>query len=64
MPSTPYKGEILVIESKTNFIPQNPDFEHDVRTSFSQQSVMDLIGAEQKLIATMTATMVMIKERL
>ncbi|EHQ89201.1 PaaI family thioesterase [Desulfosporosinus youngiae] len=35
-----------MIESKTNFIPQNPDFEDNVRTSFSQQSVMNLIGAE------------------
>lgn len=35
-----------MIESKTNFIPRNPDFEYTIRTSFSQQSVMDLIGAE------------------
>lgn len=29
-----------------NFLPKNPDFEERVKTSFSQQAVMHLIGAE------------------
>jgi len=33
-------------ESKSDFTPQNPGFANRVQSSFAQQSVMKLIGAE------------------
>jgi uncharacterized protein (TIGR00369 family) len=33
-------------KSKSGFTPQTPDFENRVQSSFAQQSVMNLIGAE------------------
>jgi uncharacterized protein (TIGR00369 family) len=35
-----------MVESKNGFTPQNPDFANRVQSSFAQQSVMNLIGAE------------------
>ena len=35
-----------MIGYNAEFIPRNPDFEQSVRTSFSQQAIMNLIGAE------------------